>query len=355
MRETSAPIAVAALTSGLTVPSARFRVRQHIAGMRSYGVEVCEWWPAIDKYSLAPERFAKWWSAPGAPAAWAFGKLTTRAPGLAASRCANATWLERPLREGLLTLEPLLKGPVVFDVDDAVWLHPPAGRWAARSIARRAAVVVAGNEFLADWFSPYARDVRVVPTAVDTERWQPGEQARADGRFVVGWTGTASNLPNLYAIEAPLARFVARRADAELLVVADQRPHFARIPPERVRFVPWSSACESAAVRQMSVGVMPLPDSEWARGKCSFKMLQYMACGVPVVVSPVGMNAEVLAMGQVGLAARTSSEWYEAIEALYLDQARAEEYGRAGRLVVELRFSAAIVGATLAHLFRELA
>ncbi|MFO7167559.1 MAG: glycosyltransferase, partial [Chloroflexota bacterium] len=188
---------------------------------------------------------------------------------------------------------------------------------------------------------------------VDTERFRARDAAERD-RFVIGWTGISPNFSFLYAIEAPLERILRRLDDAELLVVADRPPEFRRIDPRRVRFIAWSPATEAEAVRQMDVGLMPLADSEWARGKCSFKMLQYMACGVPVVVSPVGMNADVLAMGEVGLVARDEQEWCEAIELLYADRPRGRAYGAQGRAIVERHFSRTVVATQLAGIFQEI-
>jgi glycosyltransferase involved in cell wall biosynthesis len=101
------------------------------------------------------------------------------------------------------------------------------------------------------------------------------------------------------------------------LVIADRPPSFSSLPSERVRYIPWSSQTEVTAVQQMDIGLMPLPNNEWTKGKCSFKMLQYMACAIPVIVSPVGMNLEVLELGEVGLSANSTSEWYDALVCLY--------------------------------------
>ena len=127
------------------------------------------------------------------------------------------------------------------------------------------------------------------------------------------------------------------------------------IPPERIRFVRWSRETEATALTDMSVGVMPLPDDEWTRGKCSFKMLQYMAVGLPVIVSPVGMNKEVLAKGDVGFAATSDDEWYEALESLYKDHSLRAKLGDTARRVVESHFSAQTIAHNLAGIFKALA
>jgi glycosyltransferase involved in cell wall biosynthesis len=265
------------------------------------------------------------------------------------------TWLERQLLPGYLTLEPLLKRPLVFDVDDSIWLSKPWGVRSVAATARRADLVIAGNSVLANWFTPYARRIEIVPTAVDCSRFRPLPRPVAEsGGFTVGWIGTAGNLPYLQAIEAPLAKFLRRHDDATLLVVADRPPVFVAIPADRWSFRPWSEADEAAAINAMDVGLMPLPDTEWTRGKCSYKMLQYLACGRPVVVSPVGMNGDLLKTAEIGHAAVADAEWLESLEALYARPQEAARLGANGRGLVEVRYGLQVIGLRLAELFREL-
>jgi glycosyltransferase involved in cell wall biosynthesis len=257
-----------------------------------------------------------------------------------------------------VTLEPLLKKPLVFDFDDAIWLSGRFGKSATRRIASLATVVIVGNIFLAEWINGYARDVRIIPTAVDTESFKPRQTEEgccADDTFIVGWIGTEANLPYLTQIERPLKRFLDDHTSAKILVVTSVPPSFSTIPPERVLFLRWSYATAADAVRQMDIGIMPLPDNEWTRGKCSFKMLQYMATGIPAVVSPVGMNSDVLKMGQVGLAAVEDDDWYEALTYFYDNRTNAKIYGQNGRSAVERHFSQQIIAERLAEIFKELA
>ena len=350
-------IKIAALTSGENVPSARFRVRQHIEPLRSIGIHVCEYIPAIDKFAPTPQSFLFPDSCLNVvKAAWKCVKVSTRVPGIIGSWKAKITWLERELHPGILTFEPLLKHPCVFDVDDAIWLTRPFGRTAAMRIAKNADVVLAGNNHIAEWFSPYAKDVRIVPTAVDTDRIRPKNLQNlrpSHSRFVIGWTGTSSNYTALYQIEKALEEFL-KNHEAELLVVADRPPRFSELKPDRVRYVRWHPDTEIEVLGLMDVGLMPLPSDSWSLGKCSFKMLQYMAAGLPVVVSPVGMNVEVLSMGDIGFPAVTQDDWFEALSSLYHDPSLAHRYGAMGRLIVEKHFSRSLVSTILAGIFQEL-
>ena len=198
--------------------------------------------------------------------------------------------------------------------------------------------------------------MRIVPTAVDPDRYVARDAAVRDhaANFVIGWTGTAGNLKYLHAIETPLKRFLDEYPSAQILIVADEAPSFNELPVERVRFTRWSEEVEANAVQMMDVGIMPLPDDEWSRGKCSFKVLQYMACALPVIASPVGMNAEVLALGELGISAESDIEWYDALKLIYEDSGKAISFGRVGRSVVETFFSRDVVANQLAAIFKGL-
>lgn len=337
-------IRVAALTSGRNVPSSRFRVRQFIPALRAQGIEVREFVSPIAKYASAPFR----------PASWALTgtKIALRLPSVAASRRFDLVWLERELVPGRATLEGLTGRPRLFDVDDALWTQGAPGF--SEQIARHSDGVIAGNEFLADHFRSRGSRTWVVPTAVDIDAFRP--RAPSSPRpWTIGWSGSASTLPFLLEIEEPVAEFLRSRPEARLLVVCDERPTFRHLPDGRWNFLPWSAAHESDALREMDAGLMPLPDTDWARGKCAFKLLLYFATGIAAVVSPVGMNAEVLGMAEAGHAARTPREWVEALVALHDDRAHAAALGAAGRRLVEECFSVDVIAPRLGTIFREMA
>ncbi|MCC7207903.1 MAG: glycosyltransferase family 4 protein [Anaerolineae bacterium] len=345
-------IEVAALTSGMFTPSSRFRVRQHIGSLLEKGIRVRDYTPIIPNDRRLPgwpmsipEKYAL-----PIYVMWQAMKLATRIPGTVGSWRAQITWLQRELLPTYLTLEPILKRPLVFDVDDAIWLGHHRNARVMRAIAECADVVIAGNSFIADWFSQYAQDVRIVHTAVDTTRFVPRDPI-GHPEFVVGWTGSGENLAYLKEIEDVLARFLADHVNTTMIVVADRPPAFSRI---RATYVAWSPELEVNAVQDMDVGLMPLPDNDWARGKCAFKLVQYMACGIPSVVSAVGFNNEILAMDRIGFGIHDKADWYEALSYLYHHRNQAKEYGRRARILAERRFSHTAVSAQLADVFHEL-
>ena len=345
-------VRVEAIVSGRLAASSRFRVLQHVAPLGRLGIEVSARPPRISKYASVPGRWARRpVVAPAARLALQSAKVAARLPGAARSWRADVTWLEREVLPGHLPLEPLLHRPVLFDVDDAIWLLSAGHERATRAVARRAACVVAGNDFLADWFASVAPAVERVWTAIDIERFMPAP--RHDKPFVVGWTGTGSSFRYLRAIAPAIARFLAEAPDARLVVMSDVFVALPGIPAHRVDLVPWSPDTEAKVIQEFDVGLMPLTGGDWAKGKCAFKMLQYLACAVPAVVSPVGMNTEVLAMAAVGLAANTEGEWVEALMALYRDRDRGRELGRAGRVLAERAFSVPVIAPQLAAAMRR--
>ena len=250
------------LTSGRDVPSSRFRVLQYLPKLREVaqpGVSPCR--PTKDRTHL-DFRFG------GRPFGAMIGaaKLFSRLTAICRGPLHDLVYIERELlirwTPKLEKLAMAMAPKSIFDFDDAIYLRHPD---AVAAICARATRVVVGNETLAAWARKHTDRVSVVPTAIDTARYTPGAR---DGKTVV-WTGSAENLPYLAAIRP--------RIKQPLRVVCNRKPDFD------CEFVPWSPASEVEALRTAAVGIMPLPDDEWARGKCGFKLLQYMACGLPCV------------------------------------------------------------------------
>jgi glycosyltransferase involved in cell wall biosynthesis len=338
-----APLAVAAFTGGADVPSARFRVRQYVPALRAARIDVLELPSRVGAYP-PPERSRR--------ALWAVRNLSSRMLDLARARRVAVTLLQREFLSTTVTLEPLTARPRVLDVDDAIWVY--GGEDFARRLARLCDLVLCGNGFLADHFARVHDRVELVPTAVDTERFLPGPVRPSEDSPVVGWTGTASTLPYLESLERPLGEVLRLHPRATLRVVCDRAPNVPSLRG-RVEFVPWSAETEVRAIQGMTVGVMPLDDSIASRGKCSLKMLLYMACGLPVVVSPVGSNRDVLSFGEVGFGALSDDDWVGALDTLLLQPRRARELGARGRAVVEARFSVRALAPRLAALLRDVA
>ena len=351
-------IKVAALTTGRNTPSTRFRVRQHIDLLRQFGVDVREHYPYINKYMRIPFslRGSRWEYTPLVDGLWRTLKLSTRIPGYLASLTSQITWLQRELLPDYFTLERYVRQPIVFDFDDAIWLLSQRADKSIAAIVRHSTLVIAGNAYLADWAKQHNSNTHIVPTAIDTARFfpNPASEDGEDKLFTVGWTGTAANLPYLYNIEAELRAFFDSHSRAQLLVVCEEPPVFETLRPSQVQFIRWSPEIEASSIREMNVGLMPLPNDPWTRGKCSFKMLQYMSSGIPCIASSVGLNADILKMDQIGKAAQRPDEWLDALSTYYNDRHLVRVHGRKGRHIAEKYFSRQVIAKELASIFCSL-
>lgn len=329
---------VLGLSGGASVPSARFRVGQFAGRLEPWGVDLTHRPSRVGSY---PPRAA--WKR----GLWLASTLIDRVPDVIATHRYDVTLLQREFVSTLKTLEGFTRSPRVLDVDDAIWMVERAD--AAGRIASRCDRVICGNSFLAEYFSRHTRDVVVIPTAVDTARFRPWEGQRPTTDVVIGWSGSSGGFGYLDSIDEALAQVVRERPNVRIRLVADRSRVFKGIPPDRVEFVQWTPESEADAVRTMDVGMMPLAGTEWERGKCSLKMLQYLACGVPALVSPVGMNVEVLDAAPVGLAARNLAEWRTQLLELVDDASLRAKLGAAGPPLVESRYSWNAVAPALAR------
>ena len=330
---------ILALTQGLHTPSTRFRWQQYAEDLTDAGLEVSELSSHFGSYAPASRIRRPLWLA------------ATMAESLVRTLRANShdlRFLQRNLTATLCTWEPFLSKPFVFDVDDAIFLGPRGA--SADRIARSASLIICGNSFLAEHFSRHG-PVVVLPTAVDASRFVP-RAGPMPSRQVIGWSGSSSGLKYLYGIEQAIHKLLHRHPDVFLKVVSDKAPAFKSLPSDRVVYEPWSPDREVAVLHEFAVGIMPLDDDLWARGKCSFKMLTYMAAGIPVVVSPVGMNVEILTQGSCGLAAKTTDDWVDAISSLLSDTALSAQMGRTGRQIIEARYARNVVAPQLVQLLK---
>lgn len=322
-------IRVAAFTGGVAVPSARFRVRQYIPALLQHGIAVTEMPSRFGVYPPQNKLIRPF---------WAGATLAGQVPNVIKSHCYDVAWLQREMLSSFATLECLTGKPRVLDVDDAIFLHRHGDF--ARRLAQLSDRVICGNAYLAEWFSAWNKNIFVIPTAVDTDRYAPViKQREHQDELIIGWIGTSGNLKYVYAVEAALAKAMAIYPKVKLRIVSDKMPLFRRVDMSRCEFIRWSESIEVESIQGMDIGIMPLEDSAWARGKCSYKMLQYMACGIPVVVSPVGMNAEVLSIAHSGIGAISMDEWCDAIVSLIKDSALRKKMGGLGRQVAVGSFS----------------
>lgn len=230
----------------------------------------------------------------------------------------------------------------VFDIDDAIWLSQPrnandspvssASRVRAfRALCRYSRLTLAGNPFLEAKAREAGARVQVVPTTVDVSMFPAADFASRSGSVAV-WIGLPGNLQYLEPYRPAFAELSRRCPGFRLRIVSSRFPDWGDVAIERVT---WRPNIETDALPSADIGLMPLNDDEFTRGKCAFKLLQYMAASLPCVASPVGVNCQVVSEGQTGLLAATPDEWRRAIERLLADRALRERMGAAGRERVE--------------------
>lgn len=250
---------------------------------------------------------------------------------------------------------------LAYDLDDAVMFRDPfrgrpvshVRRRRFRHTVRSADLVTAGNEYLMGLAAEDAPETKrfLAPTPVDTVRFSPGPSPHAG--FRVGWIGSRATRAYLDLVVPALQEFCAGRPDAVVAVMADAAP--SQFGGVRTEYTPWSDAGEVAFLRSLDAGIMPLSDDPFSRGKCGFKLLQYMACGVPAVASPVGVNTEMCDGGRVAQLAASPGDWAPALRRIAADPAAARAAAAAARARVEERWSARVLGPRFAAALAECA
>jgi glycosyltransferase involved in cell wall biosynthesis len=221
----------------------------------------------------------------------------------------------------------LLGKPIVFDVDDAIWLRVgkrasdavPDAKLARKlgHVLSRSKKVIVGNDFLRIYASRYALDIDVIPSVVDM-RLYPEKIYHQSDSFCLGWIGAPVNFSSLEMLEPVFAALAQKYGRRVYLKVISSVPYESKSGIQ-VMYAKWSEESAVSEMLEFDVGLMPLEDSEWTRGKCAFKAIEYMAAGIAPVVSPVGANVTTVIDGETGFHARTTDEWVAVIEKVMSD------------------------------------
>ena len=237
---------------------------------------------------------------------------------------------------------------LIYDFDDAVMYQArapgqpdPTRLRRFERTAARAHLVIAGSPYLARYASAVgAKRVEVVPTGLDVARFAPRTDSPSPGPVRLVWIGSTSTLKQLDAFRATFEALGCAMPALALRIIADAALEVAAL---RVENVPWSLEAEGRLLAESDIGIAPLPDTPYTRGKCGFKVLQYMAAGLPVIASPVGVNADYVRHEATGLWAKTAEEWVEAVRRLAGDAPLRQRMGCAGRRRVEAEFDFAVL------------
>lgn len=343
MRRRGYMIDVLAITGKSNEPSSRFRIRQHTDSLLKYEISVHDYsarffgrFPPKNK-AIRP--------------CWALGNMLEHIPSVIKSFSNDVVWLQREFLSTYFTLERFLKCPIVLDVDDAIFVHRNGK--AASSLAYNSNAVICGNQYLAEYFFKYNNNVHIIPTAVDANIYCPVVNIESDKKILV-WSGSSSGLKFLYAIEKAINLVMLTSSNIILRVISDQAPNFSIINYSNVEYIEWTPENEVHSIQTATIGLMPLNDDAFTQGKCSYKMLTYMSCGIPVIVSPVGMNAEVLNMDDVGFGASSEEDWVETLLFLLKNPQTCKDQGNKGRNIIHKHFDKPIVSAKIANVFQSM-
>mgnify|MGYP003329603978 CR=1 FL=1 len=342
-------------------PSQRFRFEQYLSFLELKGIQ----------FSFAP-----FWGMHTWKILYQSGKTLEKTFGLLAAFFRRMVlmftigqydfvWIHReaapvgpPVFEWLIA--KLWRKKIIYDYDDAIWQSNVSAvnsfadklKWYSKvkSICKWSWKVSAGNDYLCNYARMHRKaddnTVIYIPTTIDTNDFVA--EKKINNRLVVGWTGSQSTVAYLRMIIEPLQQLQSEY-EFDMVVISNLD---AQMPLKNYRFVKWQAATEAKDLSQIDIGLMPLPDEEWTKGKCGFKLLQYMAVGIPSVASPVGVNPSILDHEQAGLLANNPDEWKTQLRKLLSDETLRKKLGTHGKQHLQKYFSVQSQLEVYARLFK---
>ncbi|TXT62377.1 MAG: hypothetical protein BAJALOKI1v1_960012 [Promethearchaeota archaeon] len=283
--------------------------------------------------------------------------------------------LQRPLIHHMfIFLEKLLyrfKKPVIFDIDDALFLKSKdpdqyedifvklsQGNFRLNWTIKKATYVFAGNSFLANYCKKYNPNTKIIPTVINTDRYKTQfDIQKKEGEkelSIIGWMGTSTNLDYLVRYLDVFKEIYTMHPNAILMISTDtffyKKEINNAIP---TKFIKWSKKNELHTLHTYDIGIMPLPNEPWVKGKCGFKLIQYMACGLPSIGANIGANKEIIQDGINGYLASDKMEWVEKISKLLKDQSLRAKFSQNGRKTIEEKYSIRAVLPVMIKYFNE--
>lgn len=238
------------------------------------------------------------------------------------------------------------KVPMIFDFDDSIWLQnvsefnkklaflKDASKTA--KIIEKASLVFAGNQFLADYAKQYNKNVVIIPTTIDTNIYKQQKSNKTDD-VCIGWSGSFSTIEH-FATAIPALKRIKEKYGKRVRfkIVGDANYYCQELETQGL---PWKAATEVQDLSDMDIGIMPLPDTEWAKGKCGLKGLQYMALGIPTLMSPVGVNKDIIQNGVNGFLPSSEEEWVNYLSQLVEDKELRHKIGEKGKETLNEKYS----------------
>lgn len=263
-------------------------------------------------------------------------------------------WLPSWLELGFLSS----KTPLIVDYDDALFHRYDMHRSVVVRtlmgnkidlIMKHANIVIVGNSYLERRAKDAgANRVEFIPTVIDLSRYKvvPTKQ---NGKLIIGWIGSPVTTRYLQIIKSAL-KTIDQKYDVQIVAIGAAKEKLKGLP---VLAKAWSEKTEVEEIQQFDIGIMPLPDEPFEHGKCGYKLIQYMACGKPVIASPIGVNSEIIEPGENGFLAKGDNQWFDALSKLLNDSSLREKLGSAGRILVEKKYCMKKTGPKLLSLINE--
>ena len=268
----------------------------------------------------------------------------------------EVTPLGPPIFEWILS--KILRKRIIYDIDDAIWLENTSeeNRFISRmkmpqkifKICRWSYKVSCCNEFLASNVRTYNSRVSIIPTTIDTRIWNQVKEVNKNQSLRLGWTGTHSTLPYLLCIRSALEKILKKYPKLIFRIICNKRPEWD-IP--NLEFLNWEKSTEIQDLAAIDIGLMPLPSSSWAEGKCGFKILQYFALGIPAVASPVGVNKNLIRSGDNGYLCSGKDEWIRNLDMLINSKELRDQIGNNGRKTLVKHYSMEVNATNFLRLF----
>lgn len=338
--------------------SSRLRFYQYLPFLKKYSIEV-ETVPLLND-----DYIRDLYSGKGKWKVAIFRAYLHRIGYLFRAKHFDLVWIEKELfpffpawGEALLNA---LSVPYIVDYDDAIFhnydLHPnKLVRFCLGTkidqVMKRAEAVIVGNDYLGDRARQAgAKRVEYIPTVIDLDRYKVIPKPSREP-FIIGWIGSPVTAGYVQLVQPALTE-ICKNGQAQVVLVGSGSVELGGVP---LKILPWTEENEVADIQNFDVGIMPLPDEPWERGKCGYKLIQYMACGKPVIASPVGVNRQIVEHGVNGFLANNMTNWITALRELRDNVPLREAMGRTGRLEVEKNYCVQVTAPRLAEILRSVA
>lgn len=338
-------IKVLGIGQGKLVPSYRYRLKEVLIEFQKVNVDLCLFESTVSSYPS--ESILKRIS-------WLAKLFFSRIPLIIKQNDYDVIILQREIISTLYTIERFFNKPFILDVDDAIHLNQRFE--SIDKLAKKAVAIVVCNDFLAEYYHQFNKNVYVIPTPINIDKYKYKHKSiEQKNIFVIGWIGTSSNFSSLKLIEKAVNKFLELYSNSTLKIVSNKDPNFQIIPKHRYIFKEWSEHEDVEDIQSFDIGIMPLINNKHSQGKCAFKMLQYMACNIPVVSSCLPMNEKIIKNSNCGYCIHGyEDEWVSAFLKLYKNEDLRKEFGKNGRRIIEKRFSTKIYARLYCEILKKI-